>query len=184
MIVPGRDDRPLGSSARAAATRAADLVNVLLTGEPDVEAVRAVLVSHGEQEPLDLTAADLPRLREAAQRLRTVFAATTVTAAADALNELLVRHARPPRLTTHEGAHPWHVHVDSHDDAPWDEWLIASSCLALANLLADRQHAPGGLCASASCRRAFAELGGGSPRRYCSTRCATRERVAAHRRRE
>ncbi|MEU3770899.1 CGNR zinc finger domain-containing protein, partial [Amycolatopsis keratiniphila] len=24
--------------------------------------------------------------------------------------------------------------------------------------------------------------GGGSPRRYCSTRCATRERVAAHRR--
>ncbi|MCP2234794.1 CGNR zinc finger domain-containing protein [Prauserella halophila] len=52
--------------------------------------------------------------------------------------------------------------------------------------------APTGRCTAAphrghpstACGRAFAELGGGSPRRYCSARCAaTRARVAAHRRR-
>ncbi|MCP2234792.1 CGNR zinc finger domain-containing protein [Prauserella halophila] len=160
------------------------MINVLLTGNPTVDTVREVLVAHGEREPLNLTAGDLPRLWEAAQQLRTVFAATTAGDAANRLNDLLARHARPPRLTTHEGAHPWHLHVDSHDDAPWDEWLVTSSCLALATLLADRQRPPGGLCASTACGRAFAELGGGSPRRYCSARCATRARVAAHRRRD
>ncbi|WP_332306638.1 CGNR zinc finger domain-containing protein [Saccharomonospora glauca] len=40
---------------------------------------------------------------------------------------------------------------------------------------------PGGLCASPSCGRPFVHVGGGSPRRYCTPRCATRERVAAHR---
>ncbi|WP_199433573.1 CGNR zinc finger domain-containing protein [Qaidamihabitans albus] len=171
-----------GRSARAAAERAADLVEVLLRESADTADIARVLLAHGENEPLGLTAADVPEMREVAGALYDVFAAATTGAAADRLNELLARHAHPPRLTTHGGEHAWHLHVDSRDDAPWGEWLLTSSCLALAVLLADRQRPPGGVCASPACRRPFADAGGGSPRRYCSTRCATRERVAAHRR--
>ncbi|MFB9558182.1 CGNR zinc finger domain-containing protein [Streptomyces roseoviridis] len=121
--------------------------------------------------------------REAAGALRPVFAADGVDAAALTLNALLAERTGPLRLTTHGGASPWHPHVDRDDDAPWAEWFLASSCLSLAVLLWDRGRAPGGVCASATCEDVFVPLGGGRERRrYCSRRCATRERVAAHRR--
>ncbi len=124
---------------------------------------------------------DVAAMREAAGRLVEVLAAPGTDAAAGLLNRILADTARPPRLTSHGGASPWHVHVDAHDDVPWAEWFLASSAMALAVLLADHQRVPGGLCASAGCRRPYLDLGGGSPRRFCGTRCATRERVAAHR---
>ncbi|MEV0203340.1 CGNR zinc finger domain-containing protein [Nonomuraea sp. NPDC050691] len=124
---------------------------------------------------------DVAAMREAAVRLVEVLAAPGPDEAAPLLNRLLDDTARAPRLTRHGGTSPWHLHVDSRDDAPWAEWFLASSALALAVLLADHQRVPGGLCASPGCRRPYLDLGGGSPRRYCSTRCATRERVAAHR---
>ncbi|TKG69111.1 CGNR zinc finger domain-containing protein [Prauserella endophytica] len=164
------------------AQRAADLVAVLLREPVGTENVAAVLLDHGEMEPLGLGDADVAAMRKVAPELHAVFAATSVEQAAGLLNDLLARYAHPPRLTTHGGEHEWHVHVDSRDDAPWAEWLVTSSAHALALLLAQRQRQPGGLCASAACGRPFADLGGGSPRRYCSERCATRERVAAHRR--
>ncbi|MEV0148040.1 MULTISPECIES: CGNR zinc finger domain-containing protein [unclassified Nonomuraea] len=124
---------------------------------------------------------DVAAMREAAERLVEVLAAPGPDEAAGLLNRLLAGTARPPRLTSHGGTSPWHVHVDSRDDAPWAEWFLASSAMALAVLLAEHQRVPGGLCASPGCRRPYLDLGGGSPRRYCSARCATRERVAAHR---
>jgi predicted RNA-binding Zn ribbon-like protein len=120
-------------------------------------------------------------LRQAALELREVFAAGDVAAAADTINGLLAGRAHPPRLTTHDGASGWHLHVDSSDDAPWGEWFLTSSCLALAVLLAERQAPPAGICASASCGRPFVNVGRGAARRYCSAACGTRERVAAHR---
>lgn len=169
-------------SVRAVAQRAADLVHVLCTA-PNSADIADVLLAHGEREPLVLTERDVAELKQAASELREVFAARTVEDAALLLNDLLVRYAHPPRLATHGGRYPWHVHVDAADDAPWAEWLMASSCHALAMLLAEHQRPPGGLCASPSCGRPFVDAGGGSPRRYCSSRCATRERVAAYRRR-
>jgi predicted RNA-binding Zn ribbon-like protein len=79
------------------------------------------------------------------------------------------------------GGSGWHLHVDGSDDAPWAEWFLTSSCLALAVLLAERQAPPGGFCRSPSCGRPFVNVGRGSARRYCSAACGTRERVAAHR---
>ena len=170
-----------GRSARGVAQRAVDLLDVLEPERPELDAVAGVLRAHGEQEPLGLSAADLPALRTAASRVRSIFSAPDVDAAARRLNELLAAHAHPPRLTTHGGAYPWHLHVDAADDGPWGQWLLTSSCLALAVLLADRQRLPGGLCAAPTCRKPFVDTGNGSPRRFCSTRCATRQRVAAHR---
>jgi predicted RNA-binding Zn ribbon-like protein len=167
----------LGSSVHQAAQRAADLLGALLRDEDVV----AVLRAYGEPEPIELSPADLAGLRQAAVRLRELFAAADVAEAARIINELLAGRAHPPRLTTHGGQYGWHLHVDSSDDAPWGEWFLTSSCLALAVLLTERQQPPGGICASPSCGRPFVNTGRGSARRYCSARCGTRERVSAHR---
>lgn len=182
--------RLLGSSVHDAAQRAADVLAVLLPrpgnrispGSPDERAALIdVLRAHGEPEPVEISAAELAGLRRAALELRQVFAAADVATAADRINGLLAGCAHPPRLTSHDGASGWHLHVDSHDDAPWAEWFLTSSCLALAVLLAERQAPPAGICLSPSCGRPFVNVGRGSPRRYCSPTCGTRERVAAYR---
>jgi predicted RNA-binding Zn ribbon-like protein len=180
----------LGTSVPDSAQRAADILAVLLpwpgnlvdprSGEERAQ-VAEVLREYGEPEPVEISAADLAGLRRAAGDLREVFAAGDVTSAADRINALLAQHARPPRLTTHGGGSGWHLHVDGGDDAPWGEWFLTSSCLALAVLLAERQEPPAGFCASPSCGRPFVNVGRGSPRRYCSAACGTRERVAAYR---
>ena len=161
----------LGSSVHDAAQRAADLLAVLLPG-PGRPAGRAELIvvlrKYGEPEPIEISAADLAELRQAALALREVFAARGRRAAADRLNGLLQSRAHPPRLTTHGGTSGWHLHVDGSDDAPWAEWFLTSSCLALAVLLAERQAPPAGICASPSCGRPFVNVGRGAARRYCS----------------
>ncbi|MFI5687786.1 CGNR zinc finger domain-containing protein [Streptomyces sp. NPDC051636] len=169
------------------ARRTAALINALTgtpppTAGPDPETVAAVLREYGETGPLRLTAQEIGRMRAAAMLLREVFAADHVDTAAATLNRLLRDQAGPLRLTSHGGATPWHPHLDRDDDAPWDEWLLASSCLALAVLLWDHQRPPGRVCASSTCENVFITQGQGPDRRYCSRRCATRERVAAHRR--
>lgn len=111
-----------------------------------------------------------------------MFATNDVDVAASVLNRLLARSTGTVRLASHGGRTPWHPHLDSDDDAPWGEWFLTSSCMALTVLVWDRQRPPGGICASPSCRNVFLAQGSGPVRRYCSRRCATRERVAAHRR--
>ena len=180
----GSQELVFGSSVHDAAQRAADLLAVLLPG-PGRPAGRAALIAvlrkYGEPEPIDVSDADLAELRRAALLLREVFAAPDAGTAAGRLNGLLASDAHPPRLTSHAGTSGWHVHVDGDDDAPWAEWFLTSSCLALAVLLAERQAPPGGFCASPSCGKPFVNTGRGAARRYCSAACGTRERVARHR---
>ncbi|MFJ2718034.1 CGNR zinc finger domain-containing protein [Streptomyces sp. NPDC091412] len=169
-------------SVLTTARRTAALLNALAEESPDPADVADVLRTYGEAEPVDLTVGDVRGMRVAAGLLREVFAAEHADGAAAALNRLLREHTGPLRLTSHGGGTPWHPHLDHDDDAPWDEWLLASSCMALTVLLWDRQRPPGRICASPSCRNVFVTQGSGPERRYCSRRCATRERVAAHRR--
>ena len=165
---------------RDSVQRAVDLLGVLLVPDPAPAAVAQVLRAHGEPD-VRLSAADVLSLQAAARELREVFTAPDVASAASVLNALFAAYAGPPRLTDHEEGYGWHLHADAADDGPWGPWLVTSSALGLAALLAERQDVPGGLCASPSCGKPFAHTGGGSPRRFCSARCATRERVAAHR---
>ncbi|MFI6286348.1 CGNR zinc finger domain-containing protein [Streptomyces sp. NPDC051018] len=150
--------------------------------DPDPEAIAGVLRAHGETGRLRVSSRDVTEMRTAAGKLREVFAARSTGEAAEMLNTLLPENTGRLRLSSHHGASPWHPHLDSDDDAPWGEWLLASSCLALTVLVWDRQRPPGGVCASSACRNVFLTQGSGPVRRYCSRRCATRERVAAHRR--
>ena len=145
-----------------------------------------VLRRHGES-PADLTEAEFPpaaveSLRAAAARLTAVLVETDTDRAAELLNGILAEHATPPRLLRH-GGHGWHLHVDRGDDSEWGEWFLASGALALAQLMSERGRPAWGECAASGCRGLFLDTGPGSARRYCSSTCASRARVAAHRRR-
>ncbi|MGW7615655.1 CGNR zinc finger domain-containing protein [Streptomyces antimycoticus] len=183
MSPPSNDDRSTRLSVRDTARRTAALVNAL-TAEPspDPHAIAGILLDHGEPGPVELTAGDVAGMRTAALRLREVFAAEHADEAAEVLNRLLREGTGPLRLSSHDGRSPWHPHLDSDDEAPWGEWFLASSCMALTVLIWDGQRPPGGLCSSSGCGDVFLTVGSGPERRYCSRRCATRERVAAHRR--
>ncbi|MFE6667360.1 CGNR zinc finger domain-containing protein [Streptomyces sp. NPDC057697] len=176
------DDWSTRHSVLTTARRTAALVNALDGERPDPAGIAQVLRSYGEADPIRLTADDIAGMRAAAALLREVFAAESADGAAASLNRLLREHTGPLRLTSHAGGAPWHPHLDQDDDAPWAEWLLASSCMALTVLVWDRQRPPGKVCSSPSCRIVFIAQGSGPERRYCSRRCATRERVAAHRR--
>lgn len=165
------------------AQRLLDLAN-LLDAEPDASAddLAAVLAAHGETaaDLDDFDERDAAAIRPVVSRLAAVLREADTDRAASAINELLATYASRPRLSNHDG-HTWHLHVDSHDDAPWAEWLAASSALALAQLLSERGRAAWGQCAAPGCSTLFLDTGPGSPRKYCSPTCATRDRVARHR---
>lgn len=164
------------------ARRTAALINALADDRPDPSKVAEVLRAYGETGPVDLTPRDVALMRATAALLREVFAAEHADDVAAVLNRLLQEHTGPLRLTSHGGSAPWHPHLDRDDNAPWDEWFLASSCMALTVVFWDHQRPPGRICASSSCQNVFITQGSGPERRYCSRRCATRERVAAHRR--
>ncbi|MFC7303736.1 CGNR zinc finger domain-containing protein [Streptomyces monticola] len=177
-----------GLGVPAMARRTVALLNALAQEAgsehpPSPSAVAEVLREHGEPGPVELSAHDVEEMSAAAVSLREVFTADDVDLAASRLNRLLARSTGRLRLTSHAGTTPWHPHLDSADDAPWGEWFLASSCLALAVLIWDGRRPPGGHCASPGCPHVYLAHGSGpTTRRYCSRRCATRERVAAHRR--
>lgn len=176
------DDWSTRHSVLTTAQRTAALINALSDGCPDPADVADVLRAYGESDPVDLTTLDIAEMQAATSLLRPVFAAEHVDDAAAILNQLLTEHTGPLRLTSHSGSTPWHPHLDREDNAPWNEWLLASSCMALTVLVWDRQRPPGRICTSPTCQNVFINQGSGPERRYCSRRCATRERVAAHRR--
>ncbi|GAA1103736.1 CGNR zinc finger domain-containing protein [Nocardiopsis metallicus] len=168
-------------AVQAVVDRTADLLNALAAPNVAPDEVDAVLRAHGEVDPVT-TAEDVAELRAAADELRSVLAADSLDQAAERVNALLSRTAHPPRLSNHGGTFSWHLHVDSDDEeAPLAEWFLASASMLLALLVSDRQRLPGGVCAARGCELVFIDTAHGSRRRYCSRRCATRERVAAHR---
>lgn len=177
------EHRATRHAVRAVAKRTAAMVNALLaTPPPDAAAIVALLCEYGELEPVHVTTEDVQQMHAGALALWEAFAADPAEAAADRLNSLLAGTAGPLRLTGHAGTTPWHLHLDSDDEAPWGEWFRASSSFALAVLFGEYQRLPGGVCASPSCDNVYVALGAARTRRFCSRRCATRERVANHRR--
>ncbi|MFW6723167.1 CGNR zinc finger domain-containing protein [Streptomyces sp. MAR4 CNY-716] len=146
-----------------------------------------LLAAHGET-PADLapavfTDAAAEALRGAARRMTAVLTEPDADRAAAALNDVFAECGARPRLSRH-GGHPWHLHVDRGDDAGWADWFLASGALALAQVLTEYGQPPWGECAAPDCAVLYLGTGPGSARRYCSTACASRTRVAAHRRRK
>ncbi|MEU6300076.1 CGNR zinc finger domain-containing protein [Streptomyces erythrochromogenes] len=169
------------------AHRLIDIASAVRT-DPNLSraALAEVLARHGEG-PDDLTEAAFSdtgarELRDAATGMYAILTETDTDRAALMLNGLLAEHAAAPRLTRHDG-HPWHLHTDHGDNAGWGNWFLASSALALAQILSEHGRITWGACRATNCPNFYLGTGPGSPRRYCSTTCASRARVAAHRRR-
>ncbi|NNG89453.1 CGNR zinc finger domain-containing protein [Streptomyces cacaoi] len=147
------------------------------------DGLAALLSRHGETEHdlAELSTAEADELRSAVAELsRRVLSEADPDRAAEALNALLERCGARPRLSRHDG-HAWHLHVDRGDDASWADWFTATGALALAQLLSEQGRTAWGECAAEGCRTLFLDTGPGARRRYCSTTCASRTRVAAHR---
>ncbi|MFH7597584.1 CGNR zinc finger domain-containing protein [Streptomyces racemochromogenes] len=175
-----------GVAGFSAADRLIELAEAV-RAEPALprDALAALLARHGER-PADLVPEafgepEAAGLRAAARRMALVLAETDEDRAAEALNGLLEECGTRPRLTRHDG-HPWHLHAD-REGADWGEWFLASGALELARLLTVYGRIAWGACAAPGCGRLFLGTGPGSARRYCAPACATRARVAAHRRR-
>lgn len=98
------------------------------------------------------------------------------------LNALLVQHPIRPHISGHD-AQSWHLHV-SDTEAPVAEIVTGEALFGLTVLVTDLGADRLGRCAAPGCGRAFLDTSPNRSRRFCSSRCATRVNVAAHRRRQ
>jgi predicted RNA-binding Zn ribbon-like protein len=160
---------------------AVGLVNLVADGARPVEAadLEGFLVDQGERPPIHLEQRDAAAIAHVREQLAAVFDAADLDTAAGHVNRLLAHAQTPPVLSNHDGSR-WHLHLTG-DDAPWADWLAAVTGLGLARLLAEDGLTRLGRCAAPGCARAFAGGPRNHARRYCSTTCASRARVAAFR---
>ncbi|WP_188299737.1 CGNR zinc finger domain-containing protein [Streptomyces sp. CBMA156] len=149
--------------------------------DPDAGAadLQALLDRHGGP-PFRLTDTDARELREATAHVIAVLSTDDPDLAAEAINDLLDRHPARPRLVRLPGR-PWSLHTRAPADAGLAHWLLSTAALALGLWLSERGGCAWGRCAAPGCERFFVDTGRRTPQRYCTPRCATRVRVAAHR---
>ncbi|WP_369382506.1 CGNR zinc finger domain-containing protein [Streptomyces sp. cg36] len=171
---PADDNRPRGLHF---------LVELVNTVQQDATAtaqeLQGVVDRHGGPD-LGLTEATGRELREAIAPLARILDTDDTDRAAEAINALLDRHPSRPRLVRLP-ERPWALHSQTPPGADPAHWLLSTCALALALWLSERGHCAWGRCAAPGCDRHFIDTGRKSPQRYCSTRCGTRVRVAAHR---
>ena len=159
---------------------AVDLVNAVIE-DPEGQVpdqLRGVLVAHAYRA-LDAPDGIEPALRAWARRLRTVFDVTSDDEAAAAINALLVDVRIEPHLTNH-GGEGWHLHY-SPPEAGLVDRIRATTAFALAMLVNEYGVTRHGRCAADGCAKVFADTSRNAARRYCSSSCANRSAVAAHR---
>jgi predicted RNA-binding Zn ribbon-like protein len=122
--------------------------------------------------------ADEPAMTAVADRLHAVFAAADGGERARMVNAMLAETAVRPELTQSDGVlrAGWSVAEPSAT-------LLASAALAVREHLAahpDRL----GVCADRQCADIYVDASPAGHRRYCSTTCQTRTRVAVFRERQ
>jgi len=162
------------------AQRAVDLVNADLVTTGD-------LVAHLEHRPwlaAQVTPSDLGPLRAVQAELATLVDASAAGDGPDVvavLNDLLAHHSVRPRVSGHDES-SWHLHVND-TGASASETLTSEALLGLVLLVTEVGATRLGRCASTTCQRGFVDTSANSSRRFCSSRCSTRENVAALRRR-
>ncbi|MGF1431658.1 CGNR zinc finger domain-containing protein [Kitasatospora sp. LaBMicrA B282] len=153
----------------------------LLQADPEAGAaeLRELLDRRGGP-PFTLTDADAAEFRAAAAPVVRILELTEPDQAAEAINHLLDRNPPRPRLVQLPGR-PWALQNRPPEPAGLTHWLQSTAALALALWLTERGRCAWGRCAAPGCACHFIDTGRRTPQRYCSPRCATRVRVAAHR---
>ncbi|MFJ7899904.1 CGNR zinc finger domain-containing protein [Streptomyces sp. NPDC096198] len=157
-----------------------DLANTV-RDDPEAAAadLQAILERHGGPA-FQLTDSDARELREATAHLIAILTTHDPDEAAEAINTLLDRYPARPRLVR-QPDRPWSLHTQPPPTADLTHWLLSTSALALALWLSERGTCAWGECAAPDCDHFFIDTGRRTPQRFCTPRCATRVRVAAHR---
>ncbi|MGA7172721.1 MAG: CGNR zinc finger domain-containing protein [Candidatus Dormiibacterota bacterium] len=101
--------------------------------------------------------------------------------AAALVNALLSRYQAAPQLARHDGE-SWHLHFHSQDKEAGHAVARGAMCvIALAVVIGSPGGARLGLCSSGHCDRAFIDTSKNGSRRFCSSTCLSRTKVAAFR---
>lgn len=153
---------------------AAALVNL---GPADADTLVAVMRSHG-MAITHLTNRQAKDVTAWADRLREVFAATDRDHQIEMINALLADSTCQPYVHQHDGLPP-HVHYASQDDDRARR-VFAFTAGGLAHLFCEDPNRIG-QCDRAGCEVVYVDTSRNGRKRFCSTRCATRTHVAAHR---
>ncbi len=130
----------------------------------------------------ELTEQDVADVRRLRVQLRAVFNAANDADAAAVLNDVLTGVHATPRVSVHDDVPP-HLHFEPLTSGP-APWLGAITAMALAVVLVDHGSERIGVCSSTGCQHVYIDTSRNRSRRYCSDTCATRENVAAFRRRQ
>ena len=126
-----------------------------------------------------VTPHDLDSLKQLRCELAAVFSSAAhgmEHEAVDRLNALMTVHPVQPVLVEHDGE-PWHIHL-SESGSLTDRYAAAaviSMALLLSQLGTDRL----GICAMASCDRAFIDGSSNKSRRYCAEHSAAKGNVTS-----
>lgn len=129
-----------------------------------------------------VTAAEGDALAALAERVRGVFTAAAdgdLSTAARAVNDLLEEYGAVTRLEEARGG-GWTLHFHGRDSGlvvGWGAGIAAGLAMAIGSDLAGRL----GVCEAAPCDRVFVDTSKNAGRRFCSTRCQSRVKAAAHR---
>jgi predicted RNA-binding Zn ribbon-like protein len=154
------------------------LVNHPVPGAADLT---SELRGHEVHEPT-ATAAEAAELQDWLPRLRAVFEAGDVGDKARLADALLVAADCRPRLVSHGGGKPFHLHY-----APAETGLAARVRALTAAGLAHVIDSGGGgrlrACDRPGCGVAFLDTSRNGRRHFCSVRCANQVNVTNHRHR-
>ena len=171
---------------------AVGLVNVATPGEergaayavPDdatLAARIAEVLTRGGRAPR-VSRRDARAFREVAGLARTVFEASAegdVPGAAEVVNRMLRETGARPQLDRFDDG-SWSLHFHGGDDSlvrGWSAGVASGLALAVGSDLAGRL----GVCAAPACDRVFVDTSRNGRRRFCSARCQSRVKAAAHR---
>jgi len=101
--------------------------------------------------------------------------------AAALVNTMLARYQAAPQLAQHDGE-PWHLHFHSQAKEAGQVAARGAMCvIALAVVIGSPGGARLGLCSAANCDSAFIDTSKNGSRRFCSSSCLSRTKVAAFR---
>ncbi|GAA0630064.1 CGNR zinc finger domain-containing protein [Kutzneria viridogrisea] len=155
------------------------LVELANSPAASTDELKALLRKHGDTGP-ELTEFGADRLRQAASELVALLSLRDEDEIAAGINALLDRYGTRPHLVRMPGR-PWSMHAKEPSTTDRAEWLLSTAALALGLWMSDRGYPAWGSCAAPDCGRFFVDTGRRARQVYCSTRCGTRVRVAAHR---
>jgi predicted RNA-binding Zn ribbon-like protein len=132
-----------------------------------------------------VTAAEARRLVAVAAELYAAVAAHSagdVDTAAERINEMIHRYDGRPTLLRH-GDGPWHLHFHG-PRAPYADAVGGGQATAPAFVFGSEQANRLGVCSAPECDRVYLDDSRNATRRFCSTPCQNRVKVAAFRARQ